>query len=336
CEMGKKIAIVYTLLTVFGLVLQGVSTNVRWHAVRFMLGPKTLFRMQTSLLFLKVEKGSNILCQIAPGRLKPGSCDLLSEGIALQDAADDWCAPLMMEILPQPCIGFRSAYFLGLANLFAIGLNALLMVVCVALIIQYLEGTFHKGVYRVSAAIVHCIATVLVLGSFLAYILEAVKALDAVGGTGIPMLAQASRGSGISIGIFIMGAGLLFQIMAGVLLVFLKLGDEQTEEEKALRQWQKEDAKYWAIEQSMSMAQGAYADGQGAYSYGYGYTGYDGYGYGQAAYDPNQGYGATDQTYAQPMPGPAATGAEMVAPSGQDPAAQAPPSGPAPSPATAP
>eukprot|EP00439_Symbiodinium_sp_Y106_P042469 s772_g5.t1 len=192
-----------------------------------------------------------------------------------------------MNVFPQPCQGFKSAYFLGLANLFAIGLNALLTVVCIALIIQYLEGTFHKGIYRVSAAVVHGIGTLIVLGCFLAYILEAVRALDAVGGNGIPILAQASRGSpgqaknsnvksGLSIGIFIMGGGLLFQIIAAVLLVFLKLGDEQTEEEKALRQWQKDDAKYWALEQQMSEA-GLAAGGQGGRYGSYGYDGYDGY-----------------------------------------------------------
>ncbi|CAE7247666.1 unnamed protein product [Symbiodinium natans] len=326
--MGKKVAVVYTLLTVFGLVLQAVSTNVRWHAVRFMFGPKTLFRMQTTLLFLKVEKGSNFLCQLVPNRLKPGSCDLLAEGISLQDAADDWCAPLLLNVLPQPCVGFRSAYFLGLANLFAIGLNALLMVVCVALIIQYLEGTFHKGVYRISAAVIHGMGTLLVLGCYLGYIFEAVRALDAIGGNGIPVLAQASRGTGLSIGIFIMGAGILFQLIAAILLIFVKLGDEQTEEEKALRQWQKEDAKYWSLEQSMSQA--GY-DGQGYSSYNYG--GYDAYANsGQALYDGSQGYGATDQGFAQPMPGPAATGAEMVTPSGQDPVVQAPMAGQVPAP----
>eukprot|EP00437_Effrenium_voratum_P040707 CAMPEP_0181464120 /NCGR_PEP_ID=MMETSP1110-20121109/35265_1 /TAXON_ID=174948 /ORGANISM="Symbiodinium sp., Strain CCMP421" /LENGTH=329 /DNA_ID=CAMNT_0023588837 /DNA_START=71 /DNA_END=1057 /DNA_ORIENTATION=- len=329
--MGKKIAVVYALLSVFGLALQILSTNVRWHAVRFMMGPKTLFRMQTTLLFLKVEKGSNFLCQIFPERIKPGSCDILSEGVSLQDAADDWCAPLLMNVFPQPCQGFKSAYFLGLANLAAIGLNALLTVVCIALIIQYLEGTFHKGIYRVSAAVVHGIGTLIVLGCFIAYILEAVRQLDAVGGNGIPLLAQASRGSGVSIGIFIMGGGVLFQIIAAVLLVFLKLGDEQTEEEKALRQWQKEDAKYWALEQQMSEA-GLAAGGQGGYG-SYGYGGYDGYAsYGQAPYDANQSYGAMDTAQAQPgqqqpMAGHPATGAEMTAPSAEAPPAQVPAAG---------
>mmetsp|Transcript_100539 Transcript_100539/g.139732 ORF Transcript_100539/g.139732 Transcript_100539/m.139732 type:complete len:330 (+) Transcript_100539:69-1058(+) len=326
--MGKKVAVVYALLSVFGLALQIVSTNVRWHAVRFMFGPKTLFRMQTTLLFLKVEKGSNFLCQIFPERIKPGSCDILSEGVSLQDAADEWCAPLLMNVFPQPCQGFKSAYFLGLANLFAIGLNALLTVVCIALIIQYLEGTFHKGIYRVSAAVVHGIGTLIVLGCFLAYILEAVRALDAVGGNGIPILAQASRGSGLSIGIFIMGGGLLFQIIAAVLLVFLKLGDEQTEEEKALRQWQKEDAKYWALEQQMSEA-GLAAGGQGGGYGSYGYDGYDGYAsYGQVLCDPNQRYGTMDTAQSQPMAGNPAAGAEMTAAPAQVPSAQVPAAGP--------
>mmetsp|Transcript_17158 Transcript_17158/g.32349 ORF Transcript_17158/g.32349 Transcript_17158/m.32349 type:complete len:327 (+) Transcript_17158:66-1046(+) len=323
--MGKKVAVVYALLVVFGLVLQAVSTNVRWHAVRFMLGPKTLFRMQTSLLYVKVEKGSNIMCSLSR-RLQPGSCDILEEGVSLQDAADEWCAPLVREVFPQPCTGFQTAYFLGLANLFGIGINALLMVVCVALIIQYMEGTFHKGVYRVSAAVVHSIANLLSIACFVAYICVAITSLDSIGGKGIPVLAMASKGSGISIGIFIMGSGLLFQVIAAFLLVYMKLGDEETDEEREIRQWQKDDVKYWELEQQFAQ--------MGYSGYNAGGYGYENYGsMGQAPYDASQNYGAAygdPAAFGQMAAGPPAPGAvrgigaEMVAQPGHDPSAQVP------------
>lgn len=37
------------------------------------------------------------------------------------------------------------AYFMGLANLFAIAVNVIAICVCLFLVVQYIEGTLHKG-----------------------------------------------------------------------------------------------------------------------------------------------------------------------------------------------
>lgn len=41
--------------------------------------------------------------------------------------------------------GFKTGYFLGLATLGGMAINIVLLVVCLFLIAQYLEGTLHKG-----------------------------------------------------------------------------------------------------------------------------------------------------------------------------------------------
>eukprot|EP00913_Durusdinium_trenchii_P018592 g17470.t1 len=58
---------------------------------------------------------------------------------------------------------------------------------------------------------------------------------------------MASKGTGMSLGVVVMGAGLIFQILAAALLVAVKLGDEETKDEKEVRKWMKEDAR-WAQE----------------------------------------------------------------------------------------
>eukprot|EP00435_Cladocopium_sp_Y103_P063589 s241_g25.t1 len=81
----------------------------------------------------------------------------------------------------------------------------------------------------------------------------------------------------MSLGVVVMGAGLLFQVLSAALLAAVKLGDEETNEEKQIRQWMKEDARY--------AAEGGYAD-YGSYGYGEPYQGasFNGYGYDQSQF----------------------------------------------------
>eukprot|EP00438_Fugacium_kawagutii_P030035 Skav201331 [mRNA] locus=scaffold1389:94863:101928:+ [translate_table: standard] len=280
--MGTKAAVMYAFCSVFALVLQSIATQIKWHALRFMSGISavTLMKMETGLLYTRVDTGSSFLCfykdaDKMASRVKPSMCDRLAEGITLQDASDEWCSPLLMQAFPAPCEGFKAAYFMGLGMLTAMAINVICIVVCLFLIAQYLEGTLHKGVYRVWALIVHATSTMILIGAYVVYIMVAVQALDEVGGKGVPLLARASKGTGMSLGVVVMGAGLVFQILSAAILFAVKLGDEETNEEKQIRQWMKEDAKY--------AQEGGYAD-YGSYGYGEPYQGgYAGYGY-----DPNQ------------------------------------------------
>eukprot|EP00435_Cladocopium_sp_Y103_P062884 s241_g24.t1 len=189
-NMGTKAAVMYAFCSVFALVLQSIATQIKWHALRFMSGitTHTLMKMETGLLYTRVDTGSSLLCfyrdaaQKDVSRLKPSMCDRLSEGITLQDAADEWCAPLLMSTFPSPCEGFKAAYFLGLGTLLAMAINVVAIVVCLFLIAQYLEGTLHKGVYRVWALILHITSTVILIAVYVVYIMIAITALDEVGG----------------------------------------------------------------------------------------------------------------------------------------------------------
>eukprot|EP00913_Durusdinium_trenchii_P035706 g33411.t1 len=153
--MGTKVAVMYAFCSVFALVLQSIATQIKWHSLRFMnsITSMTLMKMETGLLHLgsgwrytRVDTGSSLLCFYRDqSRLKPGMCDRLSEGITLQDAADEWCSPLLIATFPAPCEGFKMAYFMGMGALFAMALNVVAIIVCLFLIAQYLEGTLHKG-----------------------------------------------------------------------------------------------------------------------------------------------------------------------------------------------
>lgn len=305
-NMGTKAAVMYAFCSVFALVLQSIATQIKWHALRFMNGitTHTLMKMETGLLYTRVDTGSSLLCfykdaaQKDASRLKPGMCDRLSEGITLQDAADEWCAPFLMSAFPSPCEGFKAAYFMGLGTLLAMAINVVAIVVCLFLIAQYLEGTLHKGVYRVWALILHITSTVILIAVYVAYIMVAITALDEVGGKGVPLLAMGSKGTGMSLGVVVMGAGLLFQVLSAALLLAVKLGDEETNEEKQIRQWMKEDARY--------AAEGGYAD-YGSYGYGEPYqgasfTGYD-YGYDQSQFMAGGTAGYPSQGAGMEMPG---------------------------------
>jgi len=296
--MGTKAAVMYAFCSVFALVLQSIATQVKWHALRFMNGvtTSTILRMETGLLYTRVDTGSSLLCFYREtNRLKPGMCDRLAAGITLQDAADEWCSDLLLTTFPYPCEGFKSAYFMGLATMMAMAINVILVIVCLFLIAQYLEGTLHKGSYRVWALILHVSATIILFATFLSYILVAIRSLNEIAGQGIPLLASASKGSGVSLGVMIMGAGLVFQILSAAILFAVKLGDEETSEEKKIRQWMKEDAKY--------AQEGGYVGDYGSYGYGQPQqaAGYAGYGY-----DPNQfvAGGYPQQGAATEMPGP--------------------------------
>ncbi|CAK9115824.1 unnamed protein product [Durusdinium trenchii] len=290
--MGTKVAVMYAFCSVFALVLQSIATQIKWHSLRFMnsITSMTLMKMETGLLYTRVDTGSSLLCFYRDqSRLKPGMCDRLSEGITLQDAADEWCSPLLIATFPAPCEGFKMAYFMGMGALFAMALNVVAIIVCLFLIAQYLEGTLHKGSYRLWAMGIHIIATLILLGSYAMYIILAIRALDDVGGKGVPLLAMASKGTGMSLGVVVMGAGLIFQILAAALLVAVKLGDEETKDEKEVRKWMKEDAR-WAQE-------GGYGGEYGSWGYGESFqaTQYEGYDPNHFAYDPNQAAFAAPQ-----------------------------------------
>ncbi|CAJ1328832.1 unnamed protein product [Effrenium voratum] len=242
--MGTKVAVMYAFCSVFACVLQAISANVKWHSLRMMLGAVTMMKLETSLIYTRMDTGASMLCNFpGSGKLKLGRCDELSEGITLQDAADEWCAPLVVSIFPNPCFGFRMAYFMGLANLFAIAVNVIAICVCLFLVVQYIEGTLHKGMYRTWALIIHLISTAVLLGAFLAYILVAINALDDVGGVQVAVMVM-SNGTGVSIGVWIMGAGLIFQFLAAALLGCVKLGEEETSEDREIRKWMKEQNKW--------------------------------------------------------------------------------------------
>ncbi|CAJ1328833.1 unnamed protein product [Effrenium voratum] len=301
--MGTKVAVMYAFMCVFGLVFQSLAVGVKWHSMRAMLGPVTLLKMETGLIYTRVETGSSILCRYQPSdNLKPGRCDELAQGITLQDAADEWCSPLMMSFMPQPCISFKTAYFCGLANLLAVGINVLCIMSCLFLIVQYLEGSLHKSLYRRSALIVHFIATVFVLGAFISYILLAIKALNEVSGQ--PQVIANIQSSGASFGLFLMGAGLLLQFAAGALLGSVRVGQEETQEEELLRKWGKEEAMYASLNQR----------------YGYGYDAYGGH---EKPYDQME-FGSYsyqgDQFQQMHQPETAYQGQAEMAYQGQDPA----------------
>jgi len=310
--MGTKSAVMYAFCSVFALVLQSVATQIKWHALRFMSGitAQTLMKMETGLVYTRVDTGSSLLCFYKDAsnkdvsRVQPTMCDRLSEGITLQDAADGWCSPLLLQTFPTPCEGFKTAYFMGLATMMAMAINVLAIVVCLFLVTQYLEGTLHKATYRVWALILHITSTIILFTVYVTYILVAIRALDEVGGKGVPLLAMASKGTGMSLGVVVMGAGLLFQVLSGALLAAVKLGDEETTEEKQIRRLMKEDAARYAQE-------GGYVGDYGSYGYGsYGYgepagANYTGYGYGGYG-DPNQNRAGGYPTQAAGMEMPAA------------------------------
>lgn len=330
--MGKKIVGLYCTLCVLSFCLISISCFNKWHQVTFKtLGIRTVFRLETTLTKAILPEKSKLWCNFFKQRrhgYSPKRCGDLQEGMALQEAAADWCAPLIQSLYPAPCIAFNRAYVIGLCVLMTYGLNLILLCSSGYLLYYYLDSKSHKPIYRTWATILHGIATFLMIGAVASYSCFAVPALDAMGGGGIPGFLEASHSVGISPGYFLVWTGILCQLIAFCMHACMKLSNEETDEQRIYKDMLKEQETYGAMEEQAASFQAAQADASG---YGYdaqaGYAGgYDASAMGYpAGYDASAagytGYGAAAYPAGSPavMPSPQAAGMPPAQPGGAAP-----------------
>lgn len=304
--MGKKIVGLYCTLCVLSVVLISISCFNKWHQVTFQaFGVKTLFRLETSLTHATVPGTSKIFCGIFRNR-QSKRCGEFQEGVALQEIASKWCAKLATILYPTACEAFNKAYISGLAVILTYAMNIILLCTSAYLLWHYLESKSHKPVYRMWALILHAIASILMAGAVASYGGVAIKALDAMGGGGLPFVFDASQSVGVSPGYFLVWLGVLLQFAALGLHACMRVDDEETEDDRLYKDLMKEQERYGALEEQAKSFQQASEAGYPGYdaqaaSWPAGYdpsqSGHSGY---DAGYDPSGQY-----AYQTPNPGAA-------------------------------
>jgi len=271
--MGVKVSIVYYMLVGMAMMFQIVGSFIRWHI--FTVAPLgiPLMRVNTGLIYTKVEQGLTLICG---WNSKWQRCRDMAEGITLQEAAAEWCAPILTSVgVTAPCHGFNLAYIFGLICAMAIVLNFILLGAGIGMLLQYFNSSKHKPEYRQWAFYLHSMATGILLLAFLAWSFIALPAMQHIGSSN----SLASSGVGVSYGYGLMIAGILFQSLAAVMFSYMPLGDEMTEDERMLHKFAKEQAHLAALPgQPPVGAQAYYGSAPGpaptatqqGYGYGYG------------------------------------------------------------------
>jgi len=282
---------VYWIVSFMAVILQTISVELRWHSLRYMTGLTTSLHMMTGLLFVKGNTQSSLVCKI-PGTGR--ACRSLEDGVSLQDASFLWCSPTITRLYPQPCDAFTSGFYVGIVVVVVMIANAIALLVAAYFVWRYHSGV-HKKSDREVAFYTHLISTMALMGAVVLYTGLVISKLDDIGGTGIFFIAQASHGTGISYGYFAMWVGLIVQTIAGVLLFYTTVGDEQTEDERQEYLLQKDLALFEqnaGTRPQAGMANATYAST----------------GYGQHALPQpmGQGHGQFHQVpgYGVPWPGP--------------------------------
>ncbi|CAJ1395945.1 unnamed protein product [Effrenium voratum] len=298
--MGKKIVGLYSLMCVLSFVLITISCFNKWHQVTFKtLGFKTVMRMETTLTVVTIPASSKLFCGIFKDK-QPNRCAEMQDGTPLQEAASDWCAPMIFTIYPGPCIAFNRAYILGMAVILTYGLNIIFLFSSAFLLYYYLGSKSHKPTYRTWAAILHGMATGLLIAAVICYTIFAMTAMDAIGGSGIPGLFEASESVGISPGYFLVWVGILLQLVALGFHACMRLSSEETEDQRLYKDMLKEQQSYGALEAQAAMMEASYPPGYGDAGMQYGYAGDAGAQYGDAG--AQYGYAAGAPPMGTPLP----------------------------------
>ncbi|CAJ1370618.1 unnamed protein product [Effrenium voratum] len=280
------------------MVGQLVAAFVRWHALHVHLGPMTLMKANTGLLYTYVEYGLVFFCGFMN---KWDKCQDMRDGMWLQEVASEVCVPLLTAAVPQPCHAYNTAYWTGLVCMFAIALNWILMIVSCSMLMTYFSSSKHKPEYRQWSLYLMATGTCLIFSALMLWTLVTLQALDDI----ISMLQVHYDITGASYGFFFMWFSLVFQLAALGMHNCMPVGNELTEEERLFNKMQKAQ-----MAEQPQAGYGAPGYGQAGYGQqGYGQQGYGQQGYGQPGYG-QQGYGQPG--YGQPGYGqPAQWGAGM-------------------------
>ncbi|CAE7332122.1 unnamed protein product [Symbiodinium sp. CCMP2456] len=254
-------------------------------------------RVNTGLIYTKVEQGLTLICG---WNSKWQRCKDMAEGITLQEAAAEWCAPVLTNLgVTAPCHGFNLAYIFGLICAMAIVLNFILLGAGIGMLLQYFNSSKHKPEYRQWAFCLHAIATspgnglacdVVELGpgKFHSLTFSKMPLLTVLPATTwqltigpvVKLGKSVLQHTEVSYGYCLMVAGILLQSWSAVLFSFMPLGDEMTEDERMLQKFAKEQAHLAALPgQPPAGAQAYYGSAPGpaptatqqGYGYGYGY-----------------------------------------------------------------
>ncbi|CAJ1345639.1 unnamed protein product, partial [Effrenium voratum] len=296
--MGEKTGVAYYMMCTLAMVGQLVAAFVRWHALHVHLGPMTLMKANTGLLYTYVEYGLVFFCGFMN---KWDKCQDMRDGMWLQEVASEVCVPLLTAAVPQPCHAYNTAYWTGLVCMFAIALNWILMIVSCSMLMTYFSSSKHKPEYRQWSLYLMATGTCLIFSALMLWTLVTLQALDDI----ISMLQVHYDITGASYGFFFMWFSLVFQLAALGMHNCMPVGNELTEEERLFNKMQKAQ-----MAEQPQAGYGAPGYGQAGYGQqGYGQQGYGQQGYGQPGYG-QQGYGQPG--YGQPGYGqPAQWGAGM-------------------------
>eukprot|EP00441_Pelagodinium_beii_P003398 CAMPEP_0197687306 /NCGR_PEP_ID=MMETSP1338-20131121/103786_1 /TAXON_ID=43686 ORGANISM="Pelagodinium beii, Strain RCC1491" /NCGR_SAMPLE_ID=MMETSP1338 /ASSEMBLY_ACC=CAM_ASM_000754 /LENGTH=244 /DNA_ID=CAMNT_0043269385 /DNA_START=220 /DNA_END=950 /DNA_ORIENTATION=+ len=167
------------------------------------------------------------------------ACKSLEDGTSLHDASLAWCVPAIATVYPQPCIAYTDAFYFGIIVVAVLAFNFVALSVAGYFLWSYHDSPRPKAQYREVALWLHVGFTIALVVSVALYSAMVISKLDNMAGTGIYIMAQASYGSGISYGYFMIWIGIFFQLAAGVLLFYVDVGDEQTADERAAHKFEK-------------------------------------------------------------------------------------------------
>lgn len=226
--MGRKIVGVYVCLNCIAVLFEVIAASMTWHSTRVMVLGATIFRMKAGLLTVSVDAGASLLCKVSEKY-----CDILEDGIDLREAAQQWCAPAIVQVAAGPCDAFSTAFYMGLFVTFALIANIIVLGVSCLLLYRY-AAEKHKPIYRQTAIIMHLFATLALLTMTILYWVLAGQQLDNILSDRVP------SGSGTGYGQILFFVAILVQVAAAAMTNCVSMGDEQTEEDYLIAKMAKE------------------------------------------------------------------------------------------------
>eukprot|EP00931_Biecheleriopsis_adriatica_P051200 TRINITY_DN29675_c0_g1_i1.p1 TRINITY_DN29675_c0_g1~~TRINITY_DN29675_c0_g1_i1.p1 ORF type:complete len:306 (+),score=33.59 TRINITY_DN29675_c0_g1_i1:154-1071(+) len=242
--MGKKIFGLYATLCFLSVILITVSCSSTWHRIKVHVGGLIpTFRMDTSVLSVRIPEGSGFLCKVVPSK----TCEKLDEGVSLQHAQQQWCASYIKGVYPQPCTAFKHAYMFGIGVVIGFALDIILLGVSLYLLWHYMSSSRHKPVYRTSASYTHALGTLIMTVIVVLHTVLAMDKLENIGGLGSSVLG-ASDSVGYAPGYFVMWCGILIQIIAIGLHTCMPLSQEETEDQRMEYEFMKEQKLYGSMD----------------------------------------------------------------------------------------
>lgn len=225
--------IVLGMLAVLQMVVSAVGLCLPMHSVSFftmMVG--RVFRMQTSVLHVKVQEKSNDVFN-AMNKLNNKAWKSPLEGQrSIQEVAHRFCAQGIHTIFPDLCVGLSNAYLLGMLLLVVFLINMVVEVIAYGQFYAYLvdkpKKSRRRGAFTLLVA-----GTLPCTSMLLLYALGVLMYLDHMQPVGIVSFTfHPNKGSGVSEGYFLLWLATLMQMGIAVGVNRSRTDHEDIEEQR--------------------------------------------------------------------------------------------------------